>query len=145
VLPLVDFRCLYRERSLVADENDAQTPPFPPLGEEELRAQLQDTERALQSIERAWVEHYYGGAPPSAAGQVRRDAERVVDISNPEWVSTPEQTRVLAYAFVQAADRCVEALEKLKAQIAYTHPEEAEELYQRIRKLRGGEEYTTNP
>ena len=131
----------------MADKKDAQTPPLPPLGEKELRAQLQDTERALQSIERAWIEHYYysSGASPSDPGQVRRDAERAIDISNPEWMTTPEKTRVLAYAFVQAADRCIEALERLKAQIAYTNPEETEELYRRIRKLRGGGDYTPNP
>ena len=126
----------------MAAKNDAHTPP---LGEKELRAQLQDTESALEPLKRAWLEHYYDEASLPDLGQARRDAERVLDISNPEWVTTSEKTRVLAYAFVLAADRCVEALERLKAQIAYTHPEETEELYRRIRKLRGGGEYTTNP
>ena len=130
----------------MADKNDAHTPPPPPLGEKELRAQLQDAESALEPIKRAWLEHYYyEEASPPDLGQARRDAERVLDVSNPEWITTSDNTRVLAYAFVQAADRCVEALERLKAQIAYTHPEETEELYRRIRKLRGGGEYPTNP
>jgi len=127
----------------LAAKNDAHTPP---LGEKELRAQLQDAESALETIKRAWLEHYYyEEASPPDLGQARRDAERVLDVSNPEWITTSEKTRGLAYAFVLAADRCVEALERLKAQIAYTHPEQTEELYRRIRKLRGGGEYPTNP
>ena len=107
--------------------------------EKELRAQLQVAENAMKTMRGAWTEHYYSvDAPPTGLGQAYRDAKRLVDVSNPEWMRTPSETHGLAYAFVHAADRWAEALGRLKAQMAYGHPEQAEDLYQRITELRGG-------
>jgi hypothetical protein len=124
----------------LTDKNDEPIPV-----EKNLRAQLQDAEGAMETIKSAWIEHYYGVDAPSGLGQIYRDAKRVVDISNPEWIKTSLETRAVAYAFLHAADRYTEALERLKAQIGYSHPKQAEDLYQRIKELRGGEEYPTNP
>ena len=125
----------------MADETDEPIPV-----EKELRAQLQVAESAMETMRSAWIAHYYGvDAPPSGLGQAYRDAKRVADVSNPEGMKTSSETHGLAYAFVHAADRWAEALGRLQAQIAYSHPEQAEDLYQRIRELRGGEEDTTNP
>jgi len=118
----------------LSDETDELMPV-----EKELRAQLQVAESAMETMRSAWIEHYYSVVdPPTGLGQAYRNAKRVVDVSNPEWMRTPSETYGLAYAFVHAADRWTEALGRLKAQIAYSHPEQAEDLYQRITKLRGG-------
>lgn len=106
---------------------------------------------AMDQIYQEWLDAIYDGEEPAHdPGRPYREAVRIAntedpDIENPELLEMLKVSRILARTLLLAVEKSQEALDALKAEVAYSHPEALEELNRRLRELRGEGGAQENP
>jgi hypothetical protein len=127
----------------MTDQNDELTP-----GEKQLLQEVAVTGMALDVFYSEWLDHYYGGEEQAPdAPRPYQDAQWVVAASDDELAAEgiTEETYGKAYTFLHALDKYDQALETLKAEFSYAHPEHLGELNQRLDEIHGEEDPPETP
>lgn len=118
----------------MSDQEDELT-----LGEEQLLKELWTARYAAEHFYQKWLDaRFEGTAPPEDTGLPYREAQRIANIKDPVLAAIFPNMIDLARAVVEAMEKCEDALNTAKAELAYSHPEHLEEMNRKLRELREG-------
>ena len=118
----------------MSDQEDELT-----SGEEHLLKELWAARYAAEHFYQKWLDALYDGtAPPEDPSLPYREALRIANIKDPVLAAIFPNMIDLARAVINAIEKYQDALNTIKAEIAYSRPELLEEMNRKLRELRGG-------
>jgi hypothetical protein len=108
-------------------------------GEEQLLKELWSARYAAEGFYQKWLDARFDGtAPPEDPGLPYREAQRIANIKDPVLAAIFPNMIDLARVVVEAMEKCEDALNTAKAELAYSHPGHLEEMNRKLRELREG-------